>query len=180
MIFQFDSMVIKGEYLTQVFHPRNKKGYVFEDYRLGQIVCHYTNLVISTNIQLQTMPNKNSSKIFSSQLQSILQYLNTSQNFTQSHIYLCSKTTTCQDIQTLRSQLRSTCVIYPLDKSVFIQYALVCICKYSNPTITICSRHRVNRRFNFSQIIPTIDLWLNTRLVQNLYLKSIEGPWLVD
>ena len=86
----------------------------------------------------------------------------------------------CQDIQILRSQLRSTCVIYPLGKSVFPQYALVCICKYSNPTVTICSRHRVIRRFNFSQIIPTIDLWLNTRLVYDLYLKSIEGPWIVD
>ena len=54
-------MVIKGEYLTQVSHARKKKGYVFEDYRPGQIVYHYTNLVIGTNLQLQTMPNKNSS-----------------------------------------------------------------------------------------------------------------------
>ena len=55
-------MVIKGEYLTQVSHGRKKKGYVFEDYRPGQIVYHYTNLVIGTNLQLQIMPNKNSSK----------------------------------------------------------------------------------------------------------------------
>jgi len=60
--FPIGSMVIKGEYLTQVSHARKKKGYVFEDYRLGQIVYHYTNLVIGTNLQLQTMPNKNSSK----------------------------------------------------------------------------------------------------------------------
>ena len=31
-------MVIKGEYLTQDPHAQKKKGYVFEDYRLGQIV----------------------------------------------------------------------------------------------------------------------------------------------
>ena len=35
-------------------------------------------------------------------------------------------------------------------------------------------------RFKFSKIIPTIDPWLNTRLVYYLYLKSLEGPWLVD
>ena len=29
-------------------------------------------------------------------------------------------------------------------------------------------------------VIPTIDPWLNIRLVYDLYLKSIEGPWLVD
>ena len=55
-------MVIKGEYLTQVSHARKKKGYVFEYYRPDQIVYHYTNLVIDTNLQLQTMPSKNSSK----------------------------------------------------------------------------------------------------------------------
>ena len=60
--FPIRSMVIKGEYLTQVTHAQKKKGYVFEDYRLGQIVYHYTNLYIGTNLQLQTKPNKNSSK----------------------------------------------------------------------------------------------------------------------
>ena len=60
--FPIGSMVIKGEYLTQVSHTWKKKGYVFEYYRPGQIVYHYTNLVIGTNLQLQTMPNKNSSK----------------------------------------------------------------------------------------------------------------------
>ena len=48
--------------MTQVSHAQKKKGYVLECYRLGQIVYHYTNLVIGTNLQLQTMPNKNSSK----------------------------------------------------------------------------------------------------------------------
>ena len=84
----------------------------------------------------------------------------------------------CQDIQTLRSQLRSNCVIYPLGKSVFLQYA--CIYKYYNLMVTIISRHRVIRWFNFQQIIPTIDPCLNMQLVYDLYLKSIEGPWLVD
>ena len=60
--FPIGSMVIKGEYLTQVSQAWKKKGYVFEDYRPGKIVYHYTNLVIGTNLQLQTMPNKNSSK----------------------------------------------------------------------------------------------------------------------
>ena len=55
-------MVIKGEYLTQVSHSQKKKGYVFEYYRPSPIVYHYTKLVIGTNLQLQTMPNKNSLK----------------------------------------------------------------------------------------------------------------------
>ena len=55
-------MVIKGEYLTQISHAPKKKGYVFEYYRLGQIVYHYTNLVIGTNIHTQTIPRKKSSK----------------------------------------------------------------------------------------------------------------------
>ena len=59
--FPIGSMVIKGEYLKQVAHARKTKGYVFEDYRLG-LVYHYTNLVIGTNLQLQTMPRTNSSK----------------------------------------------------------------------------------------------------------------------
>ena len=60
--FPIGSMVIKGEYLTQVSHAQNKKGYVFEYYRPGQIVYHYINLFIGTNLRLQTMPKKNSSK----------------------------------------------------------------------------------------------------------------------
>ena len=44
------------------FQAQKKKGYVFEDYRPGQIVYHYTNLVIGPTLRLQTMPNKNSSK----------------------------------------------------------------------------------------------------------------------
>ena len=55
-------MVIKGEYLTQVAHAWKKKGYVFEDYRPDQIVYHYIDLVIGINLQLETIPSKNSSK----------------------------------------------------------------------------------------------------------------------
>ena len=48
--FPIGSMVIKGEYLTQFAHARKKNGYVFEDYRPGQIVYLYTNLVLGTNL----------------------------------------------------------------------------------------------------------------------------------
>ena len=60
--FPIGSMIIKREYLTQVSHVQKKKGYVFEDYRPCQIVYHYTNLVIGTNLELQTIPRNNSSK----------------------------------------------------------------------------------------------------------------------
>ena len=39
----------------------------------------------------------------------------------------------------------------------------------------ICSRHRVIRRFIFSSILMTIDLWLNIWLFHDIYLKSMEG-----
>ena len=57
-------MVIKGEYLTLDERTWKKKGYVFEDYKPCHFVYHYTNLIIGTNIQLQTMPSKNSSKVW--------------------------------------------------------------------------------------------------------------------
>ena len=55
-------MVIKGEYMT-LDERTQKKGYVFEDYRPCHFVYHYTNLIIGTNIQLQTMSSKNSSMV---------------------------------------------------------------------------------------------------------------------
>ena len=61
--FLIGSMVIKGEYMTLDERTRKKKGYKFQDYRPCHFVYHYTNLIIGTNIQLQTMPNKNSSKV---------------------------------------------------------------------------------------------------------------------
>ena len=54
-------MVVKGQFLTQGSHAQKKKGYFFENYRRSQILYHYTNLAIGTNLQLQTMPNNNSS-----------------------------------------------------------------------------------------------------------------------
>ena len=61
--FSIGSMVIKAEYLTLDERTRKKKGYVFEDYRPCHFVYHYTNLIIGTHIQLQTMQSKNSSKV---------------------------------------------------------------------------------------------------------------------
>jgi hypothetical protein len=57
------SMVIKGEYLTQDERTQKKGGYVFQYYRPGEVVYHFMNLVVGTNLQLQTMPSKNSSKV---------------------------------------------------------------------------------------------------------------------
>ena len=61
MIFQLGQWLSK-ENIWHKFPTHEKKGYVFEDYRPGQIVYHYTNLVIGTNLHLQTMPTNNSSK----------------------------------------------------------------------------------------------------------------------
>jgi hypothetical protein len=61
--FLIGSMVIKGEYLTQDERTWKKGGYVFQDYKPGQVVYHFMNLVVGTNLQLQTMPSKNSSKV---------------------------------------------------------------------------------------------------------------------
>jgi hypothetical protein len=41
--------------------------------------------------------------------------------------------------------------------------------------VTICFRHRVIQRFILSSILTSIDLWLNTQLVHDLYLKRMEG-----
>jgi hypothetical protein len=61
--FMIGSMVIKGEYLTQDERTWKKGGYVFQYYRPGEVVYHFMNLVVGTNLQLQTMPSKNSSKV---------------------------------------------------------------------------------------------------------------------
>jgi hypothetical protein len=58
--FLVGSMVIKGEYLTQDERTCKKRGYAFQDYRPGEVVYDITNLVVGTNLQLQTMPSKNS------------------------------------------------------------------------------------------------------------------------
>ena len=61
--FHIGSMVVKGEYLTHDNNSRNKGGYVYMDYKPGAIVYHFTNLIISTNLQVQTMASRNSSKV---------------------------------------------------------------------------------------------------------------------
>jgi hypothetical protein len=61
--FLIGSMVIKGQYLTQYERAPKKGGYLFQEYRLGEAVYHFRNLVVVTNLQLQTIPRKNSSKV---------------------------------------------------------------------------------------------------------------------
>ena len=61
--FPTGSMVVKGEYLTHDNNARKKSGYVYRDYKPGASVYHFTNLIIGTNLQVQTMPSQNSSKV---------------------------------------------------------------------------------------------------------------------
>lgn len=57
------SMVIKGEYLTLAAQQKRKGGYVYQDYKPGAIVYHFTNLVVGINIKLRTISNKNRSHV---------------------------------------------------------------------------------------------------------------------
>jgi len=61
--FPTGSMVVKGEYLTHDNNARKKSGYVYRDYKPGASVYHFTNLIIGTNLQVRTMPSRNSSKV---------------------------------------------------------------------------------------------------------------------
>ena len=61
--FPTGSMVIKGEYLTLAAQQKRKGGYVYQDYRPGAIVYHFTNLVVGTNIKLRTLAHKNRSHV---------------------------------------------------------------------------------------------------------------------
>ena len=56
-------MVIKGEYLTLVAQQKRKGGYVYQDYRPGDIVYHFTNLVVDININIHPLSNKNRSHV---------------------------------------------------------------------------------------------------------------------
>ena len=56
--FPTGSMVIKGEYLTLAAQQKRKGGYAYQDYRLGAIVYHFTNLVIRININLCKLAHK--------------------------------------------------------------------------------------------------------------------------
>ena len=51
--FPTGSMVIKCEYLTLAAQQKRVGGYVYQDYRLGAIVYHLTNLVVGINIKLR-------------------------------------------------------------------------------------------------------------------------------
>jgi hypothetical protein len=61
--FLIGSMVIKVEYLTKDERKKNKGGYLFQYYRPSEFVYHFSNLVVVTNLQLQTIPSNNSSKV---------------------------------------------------------------------------------------------------------------------
>ena len=61
--FPTGSMVIKGEYLTLAAQQKWKGGYVYQDYRPGSIVYHFTNLVVGINIKLCTLGHKNRSHV---------------------------------------------------------------------------------------------------------------------
>ena len=61
--FPIRSIVVKGEYLTQDDNARKKGGYVYRDYKPGASVYHFTNLIIGTKLQVQTMPSRNSLKV---------------------------------------------------------------------------------------------------------------------
>ena len=56
--FPTSSMVIKWEYLTLAAQHKRKGGYVDQDFILGSIVYHFTNLVVGINIKLHTLSNK--------------------------------------------------------------------------------------------------------------------------
>ena len=56
-------MVVEGEYLTLDEKSRRTSGHVFVDYRPSSVVYHFTNLIVGTNIHLQTMSTKNSTKV---------------------------------------------------------------------------------------------------------------------
>lgn len=61
--FPTGSMVVKGEYLTRDSNGRKKGGYVYRDYKPDASVYHFTNLIIGTNLQVRTMPSRNTSKV---------------------------------------------------------------------------------------------------------------------
>ena len=61
--FPIGLMVVKGEYITLDGKTRRASGHVFVDYRPGSMVYHFTNFIVGTNIHLQTMSNKNSTKV---------------------------------------------------------------------------------------------------------------------
>ena len=61
--FPTGSMVIKGEHLTLAAKQKRKGGYIYQDYRPGASVYHFTNLVVGIKIKLCTLGHKNRSHV---------------------------------------------------------------------------------------------------------------------
>ena len=55
--------LLKVNTLHMTTNARKKVGYVYRDYKRGAGVYHFINLIIGTNLQVQTMPSKISSKV---------------------------------------------------------------------------------------------------------------------
>ena len=55
--------MVEGEYLTLDGKSKRTSGHVFVDYKPGCVVYHFTNLIVGTNIHLQKMSTKNSTKV---------------------------------------------------------------------------------------------------------------------
>ena len=56
-------MVIKGEYFTLATQQKKKDGYVYQDYKPGDVVYHFTNLIVDANINLRTLSKKNRTQV---------------------------------------------------------------------------------------------------------------------
>ena len=56
-------MVVEGEYLTLDGKSRRTSGHVFVYYRPDSVAYHITNLIVGTNIHIQTISTKNSTKV---------------------------------------------------------------------------------------------------------------------
>ena len=61
--FPIGSMVVEGEYLTLDGKSRRASGNVFVDNIPGSMVYHFKNLIIGMKIHIQTMSDKNSTKV---------------------------------------------------------------------------------------------------------------------
>ena len=56
-------MVIKWEYLILEPQHKRKGGCVYQDYRPGATIYHFTNLVVGINIKLCTLSHTNRSHV---------------------------------------------------------------------------------------------------------------------
>ena len=61
--FMIGSMVIKGEYLTLTTQQKKKDSYAYQDYNPRDVVYHFTNLIVNTNINLRTLSKKNRTQV---------------------------------------------------------------------------------------------------------------------